>query len=99
MTEKEIEKKAKEHLLYLGYSFWFPPKSKFSQRDIFGVFDFIALKVHQVMFVQLTTIDHISHRRKKINDFFLEHNGGVILPNCFIWAWDKLNYEFRIIDI
>ena len=94
MTEKEIKGRAIERLEKWEYAYWFPPKVKFYQQDIFGVFDLVAAHEADLILVQLTTKSNLSHRRKKIQKFFAENN--VRLPLCYIWAWDEAGKDFYI---
>jgi hypothetical protein len=94
MKERDIKKLAIELLDKLGYFYWFPHNT-WGERDIFGVFDFCAVsKFGHFMFVQITTIDHISHRRHKIQNFF--SGIGAPVRNAYIWAWDKKKERFKI---
>lgn len=79
-----------------GYFYWFP-KNTWGQRDVFGVYDFIAVKRNTTMFVQVTTLSNVSHRYKKINAFF--NDWDVDVANSFIWAWDKKADKFKIIRV
>jgi hypothetical protein len=98
MTEKELEKLAIKEISQKSDSwiFWFPPKQEFLRRDIFGVFDFLALNTHtgKVKFYQLTTLQHTSERRRKIKNWIKENK---IIPYfyCHLWSYDKKSGKFR----
>jgi hypothetical protein len=96
MKERDLNILARERLESLGYFYWFPHNT-WGERDVFGVFDFIAIKRKYVMFVQITTIDHVSHRFHKINNFF--HDYDVEISSAFIWAWNKKVGKFKIIRV
>ena len=86
MTEKQVFLEARNKLAADGWAYWFPPRT-WGERDIMGAFDFIAARGKKVILVQLTTIQHISDRRRKIRDFYLSNKLGP-LPGAFIWAFD-----------
>lgn len=94
MKESQILFEAKKKLGKDGYYFWVPPRT-WGERDIFGVFDLIAAKGRKIMFVQLTTIQHISDRHKKILNFYSKHDIGP-LPNVFVWAYNPKKEAFKI---
>ncbi len=95
MTEAQFKKKAIEKMQKMGWHFWFPPKVKFYERDIFGVFDFIAVTpiASKIILVQLTSISNLSKRRKKIHDFCRVSN-AINIQDAFIWAWDDRKNDF-----
>ena len=93
MTEREIRKKAIEKLEREGFVYWFPATT-WGERDIMGIFDFIAFKGSEILLVQMTTLNHLSHRRRKIQDFYLAH--GLKTKGGEVWAWDKNKDKFRI---
>lgn len=86
MTEKQLQLEAQNKLHREGWIWFFPPRT-WGERDVFGVFDFIAVKGRKIIYVQLTTRHHIFDRRKKIQNFFGMHN--VEFPNAFIWGYDE----------
>lgn len=94
MTEREVFKKVWEKLKADNYVYWFPPRT-WGERDIMGVFDFIAAKGRKFIFVQVTTIQHISDRRKKIQNFYIKNDVGP-LPDVYIWAYDPRKDKFKI---
>lgn len=94
MTEAQIKSKANIILSDCGYVFWYPPKVKFYERDIFGIFDLVAVKDNVVHFIQLTTISHLSHRRRKIKEFFAKHS--VKIPHSYVWAYAPMDGDFIV---
>lgn len=96
MKERDLKKRVDEILKISGYVVWWPPKVRFLQNDIFGVFDCVAAKDDAVLFIQITTLTNVSHRRKKINDFL--YHSKVSL-SAQIWAWDDKKAGFRIFDL
>lgn len=57
--------------------------------DFFGKFDAIAVSVAEVLFVQFTTDEHVSHKRKKLK--------GFPYFNCEVWGYKGgRNRHFRI---
>lgn len=94
MKESQVLFKAKEKLHKEGYYFWIPPRT-WGERDIFGVFDLIAAKGKKIMFVQFTTIQHISDRHKKILGFYRDKKLGPF-PNVFVWAYDPKKESFKV---
>lgn len=98
MTESAIKKEAIKVLNDKFHKYWFPPKVKFYPNDIFGVFDFVSISpASEIYFVQLTTLSHVSHRRRKILEFFGANH--VRVPNSYIWAWDKSVGFFRVLEM
>lgn len=97
MKEKDVQIEAIKIMEAQGVVYWFPPRT-WGERDILGVFDFIAVRKSKALFVQLTTLQHISDRRKKIQSFFLKNNIAK-LENVFIWAWDKKKLKFKVLRL
>jgi hypothetical protein len=68
--------------------------------DFFGVFDLIAVyngynaSTSITEFIQVTTKQHLSERRRKILNMFGEC--GVNIPHSSIWAYDKRTGVFKI---
>lgn len=96
MTERDIEKKARAKMDRSGWAYWFPPFAWKRERDIFGVFDFVAITPAGYLFVQLTSVQHISDRQKKI--WAWEQQKKIILPtgSAEVWAWDKNKSKFVV---
>jgi len=92
-TEQFIRKKAVKILADAGWVYWYPPKIKFKQTDIFGIIDVLALKGKRQKNIQLTTLPNVSSRRKKITTFL--ENFKVRLP-VEIWAWSNKKKSFKI---
>jgi hypothetical protein len=85
---KELEKD--------GWTYWFPPRT-WGERDIFGVYDFIAAKKRTVIHVQLTTIGHVSERVRKVKAFFYTYK--VCVPNSYVWGWNPKLARFKKIKV
>jgi hypothetical protein len=94
MKETELRKKAILKLAEFGFVVWFPPVVKYFQRDIFGVFDLIAIKGDLLNFIQITTLPNLSARRKKIQEFFSKNS--CFIQRSYIWAWDENINDFKI---
>ena len=95
MKEYRIRKKAIQELESAGYVCWYPPKTRWGKKkDIFGVFDMIALKNDVVRFIQLTTASNMAAREKKVIKFLEENRLGILTE---IWGWDKKTKRFRIV--
>lgn len=93
MTEAKIRKEAIKELEAGGYVYWFPPRVKFYQNDIFGVFDFVAIdKFSNLIFVQITSASNMSARFKKVDEFLTRHQ---IVLNAQIWGWSYLTGTFN----
>lgn len=99
MKERDIRNKAVELFKNSGHITWFAPKIKWHSTDIFGIFDLVVVSrnTHETWFVQLTDITNLAHRRKKIIDYFVEHN--VVIPNSFIFAWDHKKNDFKKVRV
>jgi len=96
MKEAQIKKKAIEILKNEGFIWWFPAKVKFYKNDIFGVFDGVIASGSLIKFLQLTTTNNISNRKKKIKGFLKETG---FKANIEIWGYNKKKKNFRIIKI
>jgi hypothetical protein len=94
MKEAAIRKKVIEALARDGWVTWHPPKARFYQTDIFGVFDVIAARDRRVRFVQLTSAANVSARRRKIEAFF--QATGVQFPLAEVWGYDPKGRGFVI---
>src|SRR5579859_2606258 len=97
MKERELQSIVKMKLIADGFVYWFPPIT-WGERDIMGVFDFIAMKGKKIMLVQITTIQHISERVKKIKRFYDQNNVGPI-PNVFVWGYNEKKAAFKIVRV
>ena len=107
MTQKEIlafekNNKAREngivkHALYKlkrdGYIVW-KPLNIWGQRDIFGVFDLIAAKGWEIVFIQLTSTRHAKDRYNKIAAFCWKNH--INFRNAYVWAWDEKKMTFSV---
>lgn len=99
MTERQLQLEANNRLSRGGWTWWYPPEQYFSYRgkvvirDIFSIFDLIAIKKSRIMFVQLTTIQHLSEHRRKIRDFCFGRQ--VRFKNGFIWAYNPKKGEWK----
>lgn len=95
MTEKELIAKVKTKL-GKNCLVWQARKKKFyPEQDIFGCFDLIVLKADELSLIQVTTIQHISERRKKCQRVF--DSAGMAPPaHAEVWAWDRRKDDFVI---
>jgi len=96
MTEGKIKALVKKTLEADGYLVWYPPVSRFapkfkycdaqhSAKDIFTIYDCLALKDSELRFIQYTSKSNIRAREKKIKNFF--DKWKVFLPTE-IWGVD-----------
>jgi hypothetical protein len=94
MTEKNIKKIVKDTLEKDKYLVWYPPVSRFapkfkycdeqhSAKDIFTIFDCLALKDSEIRFIQYTSQKNMKAREKKIMDFY--DKWDVFLP-AEVWG-------------
>ena len=96
MKEKDINELAQEKMTRAGWQFWFPPHSYGRERDIFGVFDCVAILPTGFLFIQLTSIQHISDREKKIMAWVKAKNVKLPAGGAEVWAWDPKTKKFTI---
>lgn len=94
LVRKELEKD--------GWLVWYPPVSRFapkfpyctetnSAKDIFTIFDCLALKDSEIRFIQYTSHKNRLARKKKIEKFYEDNN--VFLP-AEVWGIrDDKSYE------
>jgi hypothetical protein len=102
MTEAKNKALVKKQLELEGYLVWYPPVSRFapkfkycdqqhSAKDIFTLFDCVALKDSELRFVQYTSYGTRLARVKKINNFYEKWN--VFIP-AEVWGIrDDKTYE------
>ncbi len=106
MTESKIKKLVKDNLEKENYLVWYPPVSRFapkfkycdkqySAKDIFTLFDCLALKDSEVRYIQYTSKSNIRAREKKIKAFYDKWN--VFIP-AEVWGVDD-NKNITIIYI
>lgn len=101
MKEAEIRKRAVKILTDEKWIHWYPPKVKFKQNDIFGVFDMVCCRktTGNLKFIQLTTVSNLSTRRKKIESFLKKSkikSKASFGATMEIWAWSKRQKKFKI---
>jgi translation elongation factor P/translation initiation factor 5A len=96
MKEKTLRKKALEKLEKEGYVYWYAPKVQFHSTDILTIADILAIKGKYLKFIQITTIENLAARRKKIKDFLEKFKIEIPVE---IWAWDKKQRDFRIEEV
>ena len=101
MTEAKNKLLVRKQLEKEGYICWYPPVSRFapkfnycegeSAKDIFTLFDCIALKDSELRFIQYTSHKNRHARVKKINNFFVKWN---VFIGCEVWGIrDDKSYE------
>lgn len=93
MTEAKIKKKVVKELEKEGYIIWYPPVSKFAPKfkygiakDIFSLFDCMALKDSDLRFIQYTSQNNMQARKRKIMKFYDQFD--VFLP-CEVWGVEE----------
>jgi len=106
MTETQIKKEVRKALEKDKYLVWYPAVSRFapkfpyctktaSAKDIFTVFDCLALKDSELRMIQYTSIGNIRARENKIKEFYELHK--VFLP-AEVWGM-RTDKTFKIIYI
>ena len=87
--EDEFRTKADTLLKREGYTVWWVPRTRLrhagAKKDIFGVFDGIAVKGHLQVYLQLTDYSNHASHRNKIVDWF--GRSGAELPSAQLWSW------------
>lgn len=98
MTETELRKRAKKEIIDQRGIPWFAPRTRYGQeKDIFGVWDCLALYPPiTIVPIQITTIGNIRAREKKIKSFLRKANAQIYSE---IWAYDKKKKRFRIFHL
>jgi len=102
MVEKEmkeglIRKKCLTLLKAGNWVAWYPYRVKYRKEiDIFGVFDIVAVKKDKTRFIQLTTLNNISARRRKVNKFLRKNKLKI---SAEVWGWDRKKKLFKIIEL
>ena len=105
MTETKIKALVRKTLEKDGWLVWYPPVSRFapkfdycdgnSAKDIFTIYDCLALKDSEIRFIQYTSFKNSRAREKKIKKFYDKYN--VFLP-AEVWGV-RDNKEIDIIYI
>ena len=105
--EKTIRKHCKNNLLEQDYTVCVPNRSRYGAfsnylpkhkqgDDLFGIFDLVAWKDDEMLFVQYTAKSAISTREKKVKEFL--DNADVSLPKgckAEVWGYvDRSGGEF-----
>ena len=90
--EAQIRKKAIKILTDADWICWYPSKVKYKQNDVFGIIDLLAIKGKNRKNIQLTTLSHMSNRRRKIINFLKENKVEMTVE---IWAWDHTKKGFK----
>jgi hypothetical protein len=93
MKEKLLRKKAVEKLKKENWIYWYAPRVQFHSTDILTIADILAIKEKNLKFIQITTIENLAARRKKIKDFLEKFKIEIPIE---IWAWDKKQRDFKI---
>jgi len=97
MKEKYIKAKVKTKLVLAGWQCWFPIKSYYGlEKDIFGVFDCVAVKNNKVRFIQYTTLPNVSARRKKVREFLKKNDLEITAE---VWGWSDKIKIFKIEEV
>ena len=96
VKENSLRKKLKEKLGKYGL-LWFPARVRYYENDIFGAFDCLFYAGGDIIYIQLTTLTNLSHRRNKIIKAFPPQFG--IPRNSYIYAWDKKIKTFKIENV
>lgn len=98
MKEKTIKNKAYRTLEAQGFHCWSPVKSRWGgEKDIWGVFDMVAGKEAEILYVQYTTAPNVLARVRKVKDF-LSRTGIVFTGNNRAEVWGrKPNGEWRVV--
>ena len=94
MKEALIRAKALKILESEGYTCWVPRKVKYWETDVFGVYDILATGP-KLRFIQITTLSHISTRRKKVRGFLDKLNVSFSAVSE-VWGYDKKKSKFKI---
>ena len=96
MIETDIERYARAKMDRSHWIYWFPSHSWGRERDIFGVFDVVALRPEGYLFIQLTSIQHISDREKKILAWVRTKKAKLPVGSAEVWAWDEKKSAFVV---
>ena len=98
MTEKQIRKEATKTITKQNGICWFASKVKFKKEsDIFSIWDGLVIYPPATLIpIQLTTIENIRAREKKIKKFLANREIEIFSQ---IWAWDKKQKRFRIFNV
>ena len=96
MKEEYIRRKAIKQLNAGKWVVWYPYRTRFrKEKDMFGVYDLVAVKEDKTRFIQLTTLPNIRARERKVKAFLEKNNVSVVSE---VWGLQK-DGIFRIINI
>jgi hypothetical protein len=98
MRETQLKKLLKKEFETKAIAYYFAPRVKWQSCDIFGVYDVVTWDGYTTDFIQITTLTNVSHRKRKIFNFFKEK---MIVPphHSYIYAYDEKTKDFRRIHI
>jgi len=102
MKENAIKKKVKEWCENNGYKVWFPIKSKWGkEKDIFGIFDGIAWRCSDMMFIQLTSMQNRCARVEKIANYMKKNRVSCNPPytSAIVICWDDKKKCLRFFEV
>lgn len=73
--EKLIRNLAREKLEAEGWKIWTPPaRSNFGlQSDIHGIWDMLAWRAHEMLFIQYTTVENLAARMQKVAHYMMDN--------------------------
>ena len=95
MKEKELKTIFEGEMGQKGVVWWSPSFQRM-RWDIFTIFDCVVASRAggPIYFYQITTISHVSHRRRKIYDYLAKQK--IFVPNAFIWGYDAKHKKSRL---
>lgn len=94
MKETQIRKKALNTLKAAGWRTWYPYRVRYrKEKDIFGVYDIVAVKGKKTRFIQLTTKSHVGTRKKKVKKFLKSNNLSI---QSEVWGYNKKTKKFDV---
>ncbi|MEX2017113.1 MAG: hypothetical protein WD876_01430 [Candidatus Pacearchaeota archaeon] len=92
LLELELKKMWGEEVIAI-YS---PPRVRYFQTDIFGVFDVVTIAPSSQLpyFIQITTLNHRAHRYKKIREWLYKYN-LYSFNSAWLFCYDKKKNIFK----
>lgn len=96
-SEKQLRNDVVQLLMSKGYTCWWPGRIKFrAAQDIFTMWDLIAAKKKEVIFIQFTTRSNKSSHIKKISEYRKLYD---VWHEGQLWLWNgkKRIWEITIV--
>ena len=76
-----------------GWLYYYPPRTRFHRKDIFGCWDILIIRNNQIIPIQLTTFQNRNARKNKIKQIMKEKEFNIYSE---VWSFHKTKKKFII---